>query len=78
VSRSRRKNPFTGFSTADSEKEDKRIANRKERRKIRQVLPAEPDPVQLPHRRELSNVWSMDKDGKRRVDPEANPKLLRK
>ncbi len=78
MSRSRRKNPFTGFSTADSEKEDKRIANRKERRKIRQVLPAEPAPELLPHRRELSNVWSMDKDGKRRFDPDARPEWLRK
>lgn len=69
MSRSRRKMPITGMTTADSEKQDKRLANRKLRRKVRQVLPEEPEV--LPDLREVSDPWTMDKDGKKWIDPDS-------
>ena len=78
MSRSRRKRPFRGFSTSETEKEDKRLANRKLRRKVRQALAVEEAPETLPHVRETSNPWSMDKDGKFRFDPERHPGRMRK
>ena len=65
MSRSKRKTPVLGITTAKSEKQDKRIANRKLRRAVKQRLGYDPDGV-MPELREVSNVWSMDKDGKRR------------
>jgi hypothetical protein len=32
----------------------------------------------MPHTRELSNPWAMDKDGKMRFDPAKHPHLMRK
>ena len=65
MSRSRKKTPITGITTARSEKQDKRLANRKLRRKTRQVLRCQDlDGWVLPVLREVSNVWCMDKDGK--------------
>jgi hypothetical protein len=63
LSRSRKKTPITGITTARSEKQDKRLANRKLRRKTRQALRCRDLDV-LPVLREVSNVWCMDKDGK--------------
>ena len=77
MSRSRRKTPVRGLTTSDSEKQDKRMANRKLRRKVRVVLSAEPDAV-LPALREVSCVWAFDKDGQVRFDPAERPALLRK
>jgi hypothetical protein len=71
MSRSRRKTPKAGITTADSEKQDKRLANRDLRRKVRQG--------KLDLRvRDVSNVWSFDKDGKQRFDPKKHPKEMRK
>ena len=78
MSRSRRKTPVCGITTAQSEKQDKRIANRRFRRAIRQQMQAEPQVEVLPQRREVSDVWAMDKDGKTRFDPEQHPKEMRK
>ena len=64
MSRSRRKTPITGISAADSEKAEKAANHRRERRRVRQVLGAEPEADVLPHTRELSNPWLMSKDGK--------------
>ena len=77
MSRSRKRTPVCGFTTSDTEKQDKRLANRRLRRKVRVILSAEPDP-ELPALREVSNVWSFDKDGKRRFDPSARPEWMRK
>lgn len=76
MSRSTRKTPVRGITTADSEKADKAAAHRKIRRAVRVAVKQGTD--LLPHERELSNPWSMDKDGKFRFDPQANPKLMRK
>lgn len=77
MSRSRRKTPIRGMSSADSEKQDKRMANRRPRRRVRSALRVEPE-APLPQLREVSNPWSMDKDGKRFFDPGRHPREMRK
>lgn len=77
MSRSRRKRPFHGISSSDSDKQDKRMANRRLRRKVRAVLPVQPDGI-LPALREVSTVWGFAKDEKRRFDPGRWPGWLRK
>ncbi len=78
MSRSHRSTPVTGITTARSEKQDKRLANRAERRTCKGTLRSNPETEILPHRREISNVWSFDKDGKQRFDPQEHPRLMRK
>lgn len=65
MSRSRRKNPFRGIG-GDSEKWDKRKNNRRLRRKCRQAIQEGKDV--LPTMKEVSDPWSMNKDGKMRID----------
>ena len=77
MSRSRKKTPVAGLTAAESEKQDKRRANRRLRRQVRAILPVEPDAV-LPALREVSCVWAFDKDGKRRFDPRSHPDRMRK
>lgn len=77
MSRSRRKSPVRGIRTSETEKQDKRIANRRLRRAVRVRLSADPDDV-LPDLREVSSVWSFEKDGKTRFDPGQWPSLMRK
>jgi hypothetical protein len=62
MSRSRKKTPVHGITTAASEKEDKRDANRKFRRKTKQQVDKCED--NLSELREISNIWSFGKDGK--------------
>jgi len=62
MARSRRKNPFCGWTTCASEKEDKRIWNRKYRKAVKRAV-QRGDEV-LPLMREVSNVWDGGKDGK--------------
>lgn len=78
MSRSRRKTPVAGITTATSEKQDKRDANRRLRRCVNQRLVRNPEIDVLPLERETSNVWVMDKDGKLRFDPDRFPELMRK
>jgi hypothetical protein len=75
MSRSFQKTPITGVTTCESEKQDKRDANRKLRRKTKlQVKVGQEIILDL---REVSNVWAMGKDGKLyRKDWE--PKYFRK
>jgi hypothetical protein len=75
MSRSRRKNKIHGITPAKSEKEDKQNANRKFRRVVRQKVKM--NKTTLPKLRELSNVWSFSKDGKR-YNPEITDQDLRK
>jgi hypothetical protein len=75
MSRSRRRTPIFGITTSDSEKQDKREANRRLRRAVRLALDAG-DEV-LPHLREVSNVWGFAKDGKRWC-AHASPRDMRK
>jgi hypothetical protein len=76
MSRSRRKNPIHGITSAASEKSDKAASHRKIRHAAR-VAVVKGAPV-LPQEKELTNPWSMAKDGKSVFDPAANPKLMRK
>jgi len=78
MSRSRRKTPISGITTAESEKQDKRIANRRERHRNRQILGYSMDDTLLMHRRRAGNPWLMDKDGKAFLDSNKYPELMRK
>jgi hypothetical protein len=75
VSRSHRKHPICGITCAESEKQDKRLLNRRVRRVNRQRLHADKEPAQ---RNQLYDPWTMDKDGKQYFDPTRFPELLRK
>ena len=82
MSRSKRSSPIIGVTTAESEKDDKRAANRALRRVTRQAIRAKSiDHDVTPLLREVSDPWSMDKDGKtwRGHEPAAFlSKLMRK
>jgi hypothetical protein len=78
MTRSRRKTPACGITTAVSEKDDKRYAHRAERRLNHQILATTEDGDSLKATRAVSNPWSMDKDGKQRFDPRRFPELMRK
>jgi len=77
MSRSKRKTPVCGVTTAKSEKADKIASHRKLRRITKQkIQPTLETP--LPLERQLTNPWSMAKDGKTRFDPIKYPHLMRK
>jgi hypothetical protein len=78
MARSRKKTPIAGVTSARSEKADKAAAHRRERRKVRAALAAEPEPEVLPDRREVGNVWASAKDGKAYAPSWRGSKLLRK
>lgn len=78
MSRSLRRNPFTGTTTSDSEKQEKRWANRRLRREVRRKIVEDSDDLSLPSLREVSNVWSMSKDGKVRFRGAEMPGMMRK
>ena len=78
MSGSRKKTSIGGMTTAASEKHDKRLANRRLRRAVREVLNTVEGPDLLPHRRELSSPWTMAKDGKHWFDARRFPEELRK
>lgn len=62
MSRSTKKTPKKGITSSETEKENKRQANRKFRRVTK--IQVKKGDKELPLTRELSNVWSFDKDGK--------------
>jgi hypothetical protein len=78
MSRSKRKISISGITTSCSEKHDKRIYNRRFRRICKQFLHIDFEIELLPHLREYSNPWCMDKDGKKWFDAKKFPKLMRK
>ena len=74
MSRSRKKTPVCGMTTAKSEKDDKKRWHRKARR-----LRKQSDEVILD--KEVSDVWSMAKDGKQYLSKKTldrHPDLVRK
>ena len=74
MSRSRKKHAITGFTTARSEKQDKRIMNRAIRRITRNKLKQDDrEDAILPIPDEVMNVWSMAKDGKHHYDKVDKP-----
>ena len=78
MARSRRKTPACGATAAESEKQDKQKSHRKVRRRVCQMLRADPEADPLPVEIQLTNPYSMAKDGKVRFDPTTYPQLLRK
>ena len=79
MSRSRKSFPACGITTARSEKQDKRIYNRRFRHRCKQKLMTfDPEADVLPLLKELSNVWGMAKDGKMIFDPRKYPEFMRK
>lgn len=76
MSRSYKKNPFTGNTTSKSEKQDKQLANRCFRRNSKQKINMGKEPhLSL---NEVSNIWKFDKDGKNLFCPIKYPHLMRK
>jgi hypothetical protein len=75
VSRSRKKIPILGFSSSESEKKDKRMANRMFRRINKQLLHTGNDLVN--DMNEIMTRWEMDKDDKRYVK-DVSSKEMRK
>ena len=76
MSRSKRKTPITGLTTARSEKREKRLYNRGMRRKTREKLRHidDAEAIVLPENlNEIMNVWSMSKDGRMRWDKAKQP-----
>ena len=80
MSNSRRKTPVfgnAGATSRQSEKQNKRLANRALRRLVNEELekvkdcPELADSQELPEMREVSDVWGFDKDGKRYWNPDA-------
>ena len=78
MSHSRRKTPIRGITSSDSERDDKQLNHRRERRIVRTVVHTTPDIEVLPHTRELSNPWAMAKDGKKRFNPKTHKEMMRK
>ena len=78
MSRSTRKSPKIGITTATSEKLGKRLANRANRRLNNQIMAKSADDANIKPIRETSKIWAMDKDGKQHFDPLQHPELMPK
>lgn len=65
MSRSRRRTPIRGFTTANTDHPWKKAASRKLRRRTRQLLHADPDRFDFAGKRwDIVNPYSSEKDGK--------------
>jgi hypothetical protein len=64
MTRSRKKVPITGITTADSDKAFKKREHRRERSAVRDALATGSKP---PHPNGFGDPWDGDKDGKRYV-----------
>lgn len=79
MSRSRRKRPIRGNTKSKSEKKDKAISHRRTRARERAELLRHHDESTPPiYHREVTDPWNMDKDGKKRFDPDLYGELMRK
>lgn len=78
MSRSRRKSPFIGYTTAETDKPWKAQSSRRVRRAVSAALQGGSTGEDLPVRRyAMTNPWDAPKDGKQRLeDPTSS--LLRK
>lgn len=76
MSRSRRKSPFIGHTTAVTDKPWKAQSARRTRRQVRQTLGETLDGDALPEQRAITTAWDGLKDGKQRIDP--NSRWMRK
>lgn len=73
MSRSKRKTPISGITTAASDKPFKVREHKRERAAVRDSLAVGSD---LPHPKEFGNPWDSEKDGKQ-YSPD-RPDVLRK
>ena len=65
MSRSRKKTPISGWATAETEKTDKRLANRRLRASVRNLINRQEYDLLRTHSvEEVSNAYTFDKDGK--------------
>lgn len=64
MSRSRKKHPAGGACGKGSEKWDKREYNRRLRKKVKSIIKNNPDLAPLIDKHDVSDLWSMSKDGK--------------
>jgi hypothetical protein len=78
MSRSRRKTSISAWDKRCSEKDDKRIYNRRYRHVCKQFLHVNYERELLPHLKEYSNPWAMNKDGKNWFDAREFPERMRK
>lgn len=78
MSRSRKRTPICGITTAISEKQNKRHYSRRYRRACKMLLRSHDLSELLPILKEFSDVWTMDKDGKNWFNAEHFPKYMRK
>lgn len=85
MSRSYKHTPITGYTTAESEKEDKKLWHGALRTAEREFLSkidvdtTDDDNLIDPVEKDVSNVWSFDKDGKHYMNiNNDNIKLMRK
>ena len=78
MSNSRRKTSIAGNAACVSEKQDKRVYNRRYRHACKQFLHIDHEQEPLPHLREYSNPWAMGKDGKKWFDAKKYPEMMRK
>jgi hypothetical protein len=75
MARSFRHTPIFGITTSQSEKRDKRLANRRLRRAVRLQVQRGSEVLSL--LREVSDVWCFDKDG-RAYNSRASARDMRK
>ncbi len=78
MSNSRKKISIAGITNSKTDKQDKRIYNRRYRHVCKQFLHIDFEKEPLPHLREYSNPWSMNKEGKKWFDANEYPKRMRK
>ncbi len=65
MSRSRRRSPIRGITTASTDHPWKKAAARKLRRRVRQMIQSDPEGFNLAGKRwDLVNPYSSEKDGK--------------
>lgn len=76
MSRSRKKVAVCGWTCKESEKKDKRIANRKFRKLTKQNILNNFD--KIPWRmREITQIWDFAKDGKQKLEWHSDNKELK-
>lgn len=78
MSRSRRKSPIVGITTADSDRPFKRAEHRRERTAVRMRLTDDADHATLPHAKRYGDPWRGEKDGKHWLDREHRARSMRK
>ncbi|WP_303704496.1 hypothetical protein [Celeribacter baekdonensis] len=75
MSRSHSKTPIIGVAKAPSDKAFKTSEHRRARRALNQIDLTEDD---VPHKKQFSDPWHADKDGKHPFSPKECPELIRK